>query len=165
MRRLSIAVLAACRAPTAAPPAIANHAEPPAIAQRLRPLVVDELATCTQPHHLAIALDGAPVASVTLTCPPPLPPPRPNQVVVTTDGAPRTFDGPAIAVGAGHHVISVRDDVTGFTATVAGDFPVYGNAEHPKPRGQGPLADVVVVLDHVDGIRATVDVRALLIFL
>jgi hypothetical protein len=126
-------------------------------AEVLRTLVVDEGQTCS-PHRVTITVDGAAVATVAVTCPPPSPP-TPGVVVVVSDVA-RKFEGPPVALAPGSHVIGARDDRTGHAATRPTRIPAYGGDPHARR-----LADSIVVAGDADGVRILVDIRALLIFL
>jgi hypothetical protein len=145
LRALVIAAVG-CTHALAAP--LANTAQH----QRLRPLVVDEFSACTASHRIQISVDATRVATVAITCPPPQPPMPGRGVVVVVAGAPRTFDGPVVAIATGWHTIAVRDELTGQTAQVSAQFPVT-------------RADTIVIGDNDRSMVVGVGRRALLIFL
>jgi hypothetical protein len=135
----------------AAPP-IANVSADAPEGPHFAPLVVDDFAGCT-PHRVIVSLDARPTSSVTITCPPPLPPPLPGQrVVVVTDSMPRTFDGAAFAIAPGRHTIAVRDELTGRSAELVAWFP-------------DAHADTIVILDDDREITISINQRSLLIFM
>jgi hypothetical protein len=147
--------LAAC-APAATHAPVTNTAAPDGAPQILRPLVIDEYSPCA-PHRVTITVDGAAVATVDVTCPPP---PVPRGGVIVESSEARTFDGPPIALAPGEHVVGARDDHSGRSASMSTRIPAYGS----DPRARR-LADTIVVADGADGVRVLVDTRALLIFL
>jgi hypothetical protein len=146
----AVLVIAAVGCTPVTTPPIANVASFAPEGHRLAPLVVDGFASCV-PHRVAISIDARRSSTVTITCPPP---PRRSAkvVVVECDGAPRTFDGAAVAIAPGRHTIAVRDELTGRTAEMSARFPAA-------------RADTIVILDDDRAIAVRVDRRALLIFL
>ncbi len=153
--RWLVAMVAACAAPVATPQ-LDNRAAAPQTAQLLRPLVVDDSEACA-PHRVTISLDGAPVATVGVTCPAP-PPVLASHVTVIESDSWREFEGAPVAVTPGQHTLSVRDDLNGQTASVTKMFPADGRSQPPRP------ADSIVVIDNAV-LRIDVAVRAMLVFL
>jgi hypothetical protein len=157
--RLVALTITACAATTPLP--LSNTVAAPSAAsatsasQTLKPLVIDDLASCAIAHRVEVSVDARRVATVTITCPPPAPRLPGRRVVVVTDGVARTFDGPALAIAAGRHTIAVRDELTGRSAELTARFPI----------ARSRVADTIVIVDDDRSIAVSVDARALLILL
>ena len=163
--KLACVVLAACghAAAPATPETPSNHvAVTPATPQRFATMVIEEYSTCAAPHHVAITIDGVLRGTVVVPC---YVPPQPHNGVIVTSSEPRVTEGPVFEVGPGEHTLVVRDLETKLEARQAGTFPVHDSLATPKPADKAPLADVLVIIVHVDWIRADVGVRANLILI
>jgi hypothetical protein len=159
--RLAWLAMAACGA-AAVPETPSNRATAPrAKPQRFTTMVIEEYATCTAPHHVAITIDGVARGTVIVPCEVP---PVPHNGVIVTSSEPRVTNGPVFEVEPGNHTLVVRDLETGLEARHAGAFPVHGSLEVPEP-AEKALADVLVIIVHVDWMRADVGVRANMILI
>jgi len=161
--RLAWLAIAACGGATAAPELPSNRAAAtPGKRQRFTTMVIEEYSTCAAPHHVVITIDGVPRGTVVVPC---YVRPQPHNGVIVTSSEPRVTVGPVFEVEPGEHTLIVSDLETKLDARQAGTFPVHDSLATPKPADKAPLADVLVVIVHVDWIRADVGVRANLILM
>jgi hypothetical protein len=145
--RLAILVLAGCA--TARPEPVSNRQTAPHEApQHLGTLVVAELTNgCPLPHPIAILVDDVVRATVEARCKPPQVPNANGVIIVTSDDEPETT-GPAIEVAPGHHVLVVRDAITGLSDRHELDFPAFDTTT-PKA-----LSNMVLVIVHDDWLKS-----------